>query len=114
MFMNIDRFIRRHWFACLLVALHTLLVGAYAWIELDDAWNDMNSTMLVMVAMAKIDYPIHLLLQPLINNQQSTGTYLAALLVLGGAFWFAVGTIVSYVSRQVTQTLIGFPATTRT
>jgi hypothetical protein len=112
--MSIDLLVSRHWFACLLVVLHTLLVGVYAWIELDDAWNDMNPTMLVMLAIATIDYPIHLVLQPLINNQQSIGTYLAATLVLGGAFWFAMGTIVTYVCRQMKHTFIRSAATMRT
>lgn len=97
--MSFDRFIGRHWFACLLVALHTLLVGIYAWIELDKAWNDMNPTMLVMMSLYVIDYPIHQLLRPLINGTESTGTYLVVLAILGGAFWFAVGTAVTYVSR---------------
>lgn len=112
--MSIDSLVKRHWFACLLVALHTLLVSAYAWIELDHAWNDMNPTMLVMLAMAKIDYPIHLVLQPFINNQQSIGNYLVATPVLGGAFWFAVGSIVTYGCRQLKNVFIGSPATMRT
>ena len=37
--MSIDSFVSRNWFACLLVALHTLLVGAYGWIELDGAFD---------------------------------------------------------------------------
>jgi uncharacterized membrane protein len=105
--MIIDRFIRRNWFACLLVTLHTLLVGAYAWIELNDAWNDMNPTLLVMMALYVVDYPIHLALRPLINNAESIGTYLAALFMLGGAFWFIVGTLVTYACRAVRQLFIG-------
>jgi hypothetical protein len=98
--MSIDSFVRRHWFALLLLALHSLLVGAWAWIELDNAWNDMNPTMLVMAAFHIVDYPIHALLQPLIPVAEHTGTYLAAALVLGGAVWFAVGWLMGYAVRE--------------
>jgi hypothetical protein len=99
--MSIDQFLNRHRFACFLVALHTLLVGAWAWIELNDAWNDMNPTMLVWVAFRVFDYPIHVILHPLIDNVGHTGNYLAATLVLGGAYWFAIGTFAAQVSRWV-------------
>lgn len=105
--MSIDQFVGRHRFALALVALHSLLVGAYAWIELDGAWNDMNPTMLVMAALHVVDYPIHLVLHPLINNVEDTGTYLAALLVLGGAFWFVVGLLVTYACRAARQLMFG-------
>jgi hypothetical protein len=49
--MSVDHLDAGNWFTCLLVALHTLLVGAYAWIEFYDAWNDMNATMLVMMGL---------------------------------------------------------------
>ena len=110
--MSIDRFVSRHWFALLLAALHTILVGAWAWIELDNAWNDMNPTMLVMMALYVVDYPIHLLLRPFIDNVEQTGTYLAATLVLGGAFWFTVGTLISYACRALRHMTVGrCPAT---
>jgi hypothetical protein len=110
--MSTDRFISRHWFACLLVALHTLLVGIYAWIELDHAWNDMNPTMLVMMSLHVVDYPVHQVLRHLISIQESPGTYLAVLLVAGGAFWFALGTGVTYACRSARHLLFGgHPAT---
>lgn len=99
--MSIERFLSRHRFACFLVALHTLLVGAWAWIELNNAWNDTKPTMLVWVAFRMFDYPIHLILHPFIDNVAQTGTYLVATLVLGGAFWFAIGTLASHVFRWV-------------
>lgn len=105
--MSIDQFAGRHRFALALVVLHTLLVGIYAWIELDDAWNDMNPTMLVMAALYIVDYPIHVVLRPLINNFEHTGTYLALLLVLGGAFWFVVGMFVTYACRVARQLMFG-------
>ena len=101
--MNVDNLVRRNWFAFLLVALHTLLIVAWAWIQLDNTWNDMNPTMLVMAALHLFDFPIHVVLHPFIDNAQQTGTYLAALLVLGGAFWFAIGWLVSHAFRRVCQ-----------
>lgn len=97
--MSIDRFISRYWFALTLTGLHTLLVAAWAWIELNDAWNDMNPTMLVMAALHVVDYPIHLVLAPLVNLAQNTGNYLASLLLVGGAFWFVVGSLISFAVR---------------
>jgi hypothetical protein len=101
--MSIDRFIRRHPLACVLVALHTLLVGAYVWIELNHAWNDMNPTMLVMAGLHLADFPIHLLLHPLFDGVEQTGSYLAALLVIGGAYWFAMGSLIEFAWRQVVR-----------
>jgi hypothetical protein len=104
--MGINNFIRRNLFASLLLALHTVLIGAYAWIELDHAWNDMNPTMLVMAATRVFDYPIHLVLHAFVDLGQHTGTYLASLLVLGGAFWFACGWLVSHAFRAVWQWVV--------
>jgi hypothetical protein len=99
--MSIDAFVRRNLFPLLLLTLHTVLVGAYAWIELDHAWNDMNPTMLVMAALHVFDYPIHLVLHEFVNMGQQIGTYLATLLVLGGAFWFSVGWLISRACRAI-------------
>jgi hypothetical protein len=99
--LSFDRFASRHWLALLLVCLHTLLVVAYAWIELDHAWNDMNASMLVMAGLHIVDYPIHMLLQPLFRGGDNTGSYLATLLVVGGAYWFALGTVTSYGIRTI-------------
>lgn len=104
--MNIDRFVHRHWFALTLVAVHTLLIGAYAWIELDHAWNDMNPTMLVMAALHVADYPLLQLLQPIFHNVDRPGTFLAVLLVLGGAYWFALGMLVTCACRGVRNLFI--------
>src|SRR6188768_1876500 len=97
--MTSNRFLSNHWFALSLVALHTSLVGAYAWIELDHAWNDMNATMLVMAGLHIVDYPIHALLQPLFHGTERIGTYLAALTISGGAFWFIVGALLTKAGR---------------
>ena len=105
--MSKDRFVSRHWFALSLVALHTLLIAAYAWIELDDAWNDMNPTMLVMAGLHVVDYPIHMLLQPLFQGGDNLGSYLTTLFVLGGAYWFAIGTMLTHVLRTARKLLIG-------
>lgn len=102
--MSIDRFIGRHRLASLLVALHTLMVGAFVWIELNHAWNDMNPTMLVMAALHVFDYPVNAVLQPLINSAENLGTYLAALLVLGGVFWFIVGTLITFAWQLIIRT----------
>jgi hypothetical protein len=99
--MNINRFITQNWFALSLVSLHTLLVGAWAWIELDGAWNDMNPTMFVMAALYIVDYPIHFVLHPLINQFENTGTYLVATLVAGGTFWYAVGWLFTLFARAL-------------
>lgn len=104
--MSIERFLNHHWFACFLVALHTLLVGTWVWIELNDAWNDMNPTMLVWFAFRVFDYPVHLILHPFIDNVAQTGTYLAATLVIGGAFWFAIGTLAAHACRWVRRSPI--------
>lgn len=93
--MSINRFAKRYWLALLLVGLHTLLIGLWAWIELDDAWNDMNPTMLVQVAFYVADWPIHWVLHPWIDSVARTGTYLAATLALGTLFWFAVGVVLT-------------------
>ena len=104
--MSIDNFIHRNRLACLLMALHTLLVGAYAWIELNHAWNDMNPTMLVMAAMHVVDYPIHLVLSPFFGAGQQVGSYLFATLILGGIFWFAIGWCLSHAYRTVRQLVV--------
>lgn len=91
--MSIEHFVRRNWLASLLVGLHAVLVFAWTWIELDDAWNDMNPTMLVWSAFFVVDYPIHWVLNSWIDSVQQTGTYLAAILVLGSIYWFAVGSL---------------------
>ena len=99
--MSIDQFIRRHSLACLLVGIHTLLIGAYAWIELNHAWNDQNPTMLVMAALHVGDYPVAALLHPIFDGTERLGTYLATLLVVGGAYWFGIGTIMTYAWRGI-------------
>jgi hypothetical protein len=101
--MSLDRFVARNWFACTLVVLHTLLVALYAWIELDDAWNDMNPTMLVMAALHVVDYPIHQLLRLVISPATGVGTFLAATLVLGGLFWSGVGLVAAAVTRWIAR-----------
>ena len=68
--MSIDKFIRRHSLACLLAAIHTLLIGAYAWIELNHAWNDQNPTMLVMAALHVGDYPVEAVLHPISDGTE--------------------------------------------
>lgn len=102
--MNLDRFVRRNWLACMLVVLHTLLVAAWAWIELDNAWNDMNPTMLVMAALHVADYPVHQLLRLVLSPSTGTGTILAATLVLGGLFWFGIGLVAAAIVRWIGRT----------
>ena len=99
--MSIDQFIRRHSLACLLAAIHTLLIGAYAWIELNHAWNDQNPTMLVMAALHVGDYPVAALLHPIFDGTERLGTYLATLLIVGGAYWFSIGTVITYAWRGI-------------
>jgi hypothetical protein len=99
--MSMDRFIRRHWFACVLVAIHTSLIGAFAWIELNHAWNDQNPTMLVMAALHIADYPIAAALHPLLDGSERLGNYLVTLLIVGGAYWFAIGSLATYAWRGV-------------
>jgi hypothetical protein len=61
-----------------------------------------------------VDYPIHALLNRLIDSAERTGTYLAVLVVIGGAFWFLVGTLVAHTGRSLRQIFIaGRPATDR-
>jgi hypothetical protein len=97
--MSIDRFVSRNWFAVTLLVSHTLLIAAAAVIEINDAWNDMNPTFLVMLGIYYIDIPLRFVLEPLINTADGPANYLAALMVLGGAFWFVVGTAVTYIVR---------------
>ena len=104
--MSVDRFIARNRMACALFALHTLLIGAYAWIELNHAWNDMNPTMLVMAAFHIFDYPVHLALQPFFAGGQQLGSYLVATLIVGGAFWFAIGWCLSRASLVAWQWVV--------
>ncbi len=97
--MSIDNFIKRHWFALSLVSLHTLLVIAFAWIELDNAWNDMNPTMLVMAALHVGDYPVLHLLDALGFTVEQMGTYLVMLSITGGLFWFGIGLAIESICR---------------
>ena len=70
---------------------HTLLVEIATWIELNDAWNDMNPTMLVAMSLYAIDYPVIKFLEQFVDRQHEAGTFLYGLKVLGGLFWFAIG-----------------------
>ena len=97
--MSIDRFVSRHWFALSLVGVHTLLIGAFAWIELDHAWNDMNPTMLVMAALHVGDYPVLHLLDAVGFTNEHMGTYLTVLALVGGMFWFGIGLTIEAVFR---------------
>ena len=101
--MRIERFLQTHWFALMLVGLHALLIGAWAWIELDNAWNDRNPTMLVMAALHLLDYPVHALLKPWIDSVERTGTFLAALFVLGSLYWFIIGSLIALAFRKVVR-----------
>ena len=104
--MSLNRFLGKNWLACLLVSLHSLLIVLWAWIELDNAWNDMNPTMIVMAALYVIDYPINQLLTYLVSPTTQTGTYLAALLLFGGVFWFAVGSFFAAIGRRLGRAAI--------
>ena len=104
--MSVDRFIAHNRIACTFVAIHTLLIGAYACIELNHAWNDMNPTMLVMAAFHIVDYPIHVVLRPFFAGGQQLGSYLVATLILGGAFWFAIGWCLSRAFHAVWQWIV--------
>ncbi len=105
--MNIDRFVSRNWFALLLVALHMLLLVGAAWITLDNAWNDMHPTFLLLIAFQTVDAPILWVLTPVVDAVKTPGTLLAATFVLGTPFWFAVGTFVTYACRALHQLKIG-------
>jgi hypothetical protein len=103
--LSVDHFLGRHWLACLLLALHTVLIAAVGWVQLDNGWDDMNPTFLLLLGFQSIDAPIHWLLRPLIDVGQLPGTYLAATMVLGGLFWFALGSLLSFVGRGLRHLL---------
>jgi hypothetical protein len=102
--MSIDRFISRNPLACALVVLHTLLLGVCVWIQLDGAWNDMNPTMVVGMAMYGMDAPIHWMLGSWLDMKELPGTYATALLVLGTALWFIIGTLLTLAYRGLRRT----------
>jgi hypothetical protein len=64
--------------------LHTALVGAAHFIETGPGWDDQSPTILVLVALHYLDYPLQLVLE------KPTWALVAA---AGGALWFAVGLI---------------------
>ncbi len=97
--MSIDRLISRNPLACALVLVHTLLWGACVWIELDDAWNDMNPTMAVGMAMYAMDVPIHWLPRSGFEIKEINGIYAATVLFLGTAMWFTIGMLITLAFR---------------
>ncbi len=105
--MSIDRFVRRNWFACLLVVLHTLMIVGLGWAHLDGAAHDMSPAFLLILAVRYIDAPVLWLLNAWFQNSERVGTNLAVVFLLGGAFWFVVGTLVTYTCRGVRHLFVG-------
>lgn len=87
-----------------LLVLHTLLIEAYSLIELEDAWNDMNPTMLVAVAVSIVDRPLIALLGRFVDFQEHPGVFLMALKLLGGLLWFSVGLFLTAVFMRLMAT----------
>ena len=64
--------------------LHTTLVGAAVFIETGPGWDDQSPTILVLIALGCLDYPLKLLLQ-------KPSWLMVA--VTGGGLWFGVGLV---------------------
>lgn len=91
--MTNDRF--RGWaLPLVLLVAHTLLLEAATALELNDAWNDQNASMLVALAVPVVDAPVAWLVGSSADWESEPGTYLLLLKALGGAFWFGVGWVV--------------------
>lgn len=84
-----------------LLAAHTLLLEVATAIELNDAWNDQNASLLVALAVAVIDAPVAWAIRPLVDAPSQPGTYFLLLKVLGGVYWFGVGWIAMRAFRSM-------------
>ena len=84
-----------------LLTAHTLLLETATAIELNDAWNDQNASLLVALTIPVVDAPVAWAVRPLVDSQSQPGTYYLLLKVLGGAFWFGVGWLATLVFRSL-------------
>lgn len=74
------------------LVLHTALVGAAVFIETGPGWDDQSPTILVLVALHYVDYPLRFILE-----KPSWALIVAA----GGAMWFGVGLAVQLALRSI-------------
>jgi len=78
----------------ILTALHTLLATVATVIEVASAWDDMNATMLVLLAIYVFDFPIHQAWRYIgLFPVERTAWYPTQLVLTGGLLWFTVGMI---------------------
>jgi hypothetical protein len=76
--------------------LHALLGGTAVAIEIFDAWNDMNPTMLVWMAFHYIDYPLWMLVTTFAPVNSSAMAEIVFVAVVGTLAWFAVGLLIQF------------------
>ena len=89
------------WLAALLGVGHASLSGTAVAIQLFDAWNDMNATMLVWVAFKFVDYPLWLLVNALTSPNTSTTAIFVSVAILGTIAWTLIGLILQTVWRII-------------
>ena len=97
------RFSNAPWLAIWLGLLHALLAGSAVAIQLLDAWNDMNATMLVWVAFRWVDYPLWLLADALAPSNASITSHFVVVAILGTVAWMLVGLITQAIGRVITR-----------
>jgi hypothetical protein len=90
----------------ILASLHTLLATVAGAIEFASAWDDMNPTMLVMLAIMAVDYPIHqaFMHAGLFPNDR-TAWYPTQLVFTGALLWFTVGCALQFLVSGVRYVL---------
>jgi hypothetical protein len=94
-------FAKTPWLAAYLGVLHALLAGAAVTIELLDAWNDMNATMLVAIALQIVDYPMWMLADALVPPNVSRTAVVVSVAIFGTIVWMFVGLIVQSTWRAI-------------
>jgi len=86
------------WLPLVFATLHTILITIASAIEYASAWDDMNPTLLVMIAAYFFDFPIHAAYRHLgLLPEGPALWYFAQLIVTGGLMWFGVGLLLKMV-----------------
>lgn len=77
-----------------LLCLHTALVVAAVLIEKGPGWDDQSPTILVLMALSYLDYPLKLF-----HQFQSWWS----LAMAGGGFWFGAGLVLQMGARLISR-----------
>ncbi len=81
-----------------LASLHTLLATVAGAIEYASAWDDMNATMLILMAVYMVDLPIHQTWEYFgLFPDRRTTWYPTQLVITGALLWFAIGLLLHLV-----------------